>query len=79
MGLRSVELHGAPDETIGTSGAKSGTVQAMQIELTQDILDELLACTRNGKPPQVLFGQNPVRCRDIVDPDRGLATNMIRK
>jgi hypothetical protein len=60
MALSAIELDGAPDDLIGTPDAKGAVVQAMQIELSQTVLDELLECTRSGKPPQILFGRNPV-------------------
>lgn len=60
MPQRSVQLTGAPDESIGMPDAKASPVQVMQIDLTQDVLDELLRCTRSGKPPQILFGKTPV-------------------
>ena len=66
MAPSSIELSGAPDELIDTSEAKSSAVQVMQIELTQGVLDELLQCTRSGKPPQILFGRNPVGTRDTA-------------
>lgn len=31
------------------------------MEMTQDIVDELLESMRSGKPPQILFGRTPVR------------------
>ncbi|KAF2140015.1 uncharacterized protein K452DRAFT_310368 [Aplosporella prunicola CBS 121167] len=50
-------LHGAPDACIDDP---TKLVPAMHLEMTQDILDELLQSIRNGKPPQLLFGRNPV-------------------
>jgi len=40
-------------------GAKDG-LQAMQLDMSNDVLEELLASTRRGKPPQLHFGRNPV-------------------
>ncbi|KAF2093455.1 hypothetical protein NA57DRAFT_81382 [Rhizodiscina lignyota] len=59
MAPLGIELSGAPDELIGTPEAKASAVQVMQIDLTKSVLDELLQCTRNGKPPHILFGRNP--------------------
>jgi hypothetical protein len=53
-------LRGAPDETIGTPQAKSKAVQVMQLDMTSDVLEELLAYTRQGKTPHIAFGRNPV-------------------
>lgn len=48
-----IALVGAPDSHAGS------TLQAMQVEMTQDIVDELLASLRSGKPPQIFFGRTP--------------------
>jgi hypothetical protein len=53
-------LDGAPDALIVSAEAKGSTPQVMQLEMTNDILDELLDCVRRKQPPQVLFGRNPV-------------------
>jgi hypothetical protein len=45
----------------GDIGDRPPPVQAMQVEMTQDIVDELLESMRSGKPPQILFGRTPVR------------------
>ena len=45
----------------GDIGDRPPPVQAMQVEMTQDIVDELLESLRSGKPPQILFGRTPVR------------------
>jgi RNA polymerase II elongation factor ELL len=58
-----IALHGAPDSDIGSRDAKHMTVQAMQVEMTQDIVDELLESVRSGKAPQLLFGRTPVRAQ----------------
>lgn len=55
------ELLAAPDDTIGSSDAKTKPPQAMHLEMDANVLEQLLACTRRGKPPQVVFGRNPVR------------------
>lgn len=49
---------GAPN---GDFGDRPPPLQAMQVEMTQDIVDELLESMRSGKPPQILFGRTPVR------------------
>ncbi|OCK77539.1 hypothetical protein K432DRAFT_304011 [Lepidopterella palustris CBS 459.81] len=59
MPSRGIALRGAPDGDIGTKGAKSNAVQVMQLDMTQDIVDELLESVRNGNPPQILFGRTP--------------------
>ncbi|KAF3002447.1 hypothetical protein E8E13_004688 [Curvularia kusanoi] len=43
----------------GDIGDRPPPVQAMQVEMTQDIVDELLESMRSGKPPQILFGRTP--------------------
>jgi len=55
-----IALHGAPDSDIGSRDAKHLPIQAMQVEMTQDIVDEMLQSVRSGKPPQILFGRTPV-------------------
>ncbi|KAK8162178.1 hypothetical protein IWX90DRAFT_236319 [Phyllosticta citrichinensis] len=55
-------LSGAPDTYIGSKSippASRGR-HAMQLELTQDVLDELITSIRNGTPPKLLLGHNPV-------------------
>jgi RNA polymerase II elongation factor ELL len=52
-----VALVGAPT---GDLGDRPPPVQAMQVDMTQDIVDELLESMRSGKPPQILFGRTPV-------------------
>jgi hypothetical protein len=53
-------LDGAPDRDMGAD-AKAAAVQAMQVDMTQELVDELLESVRSGKPPQILFGRTPVR------------------
>ncbi|KAK7514199.1 uncharacterized protein IWZ02DRAFT_493315 [Phyllosticta citriasiana] len=55
-------LSGAPDTYIGskTIPPASRGRQVMQLELNQDVLDELLTSIRNGTPPKLLLGHNPV-------------------
>ncbi|KAJ4292610.1 hypothetical protein N0V90_009273 [Kalmusia sp. IMI 367209] len=55
-----IALVGAPDSDIGSRVAKTTPIQAMQVEMTQDIVDELLESVRSGKPPQIFFGRTPV-------------------
>lgn len=60
-------LLGAPDSDVGPkdAAAHSTPVQAMQVELTQDIVDELLESVRSGRSPQILFGRTPqLKCGD---------------
>ncbi|CAO2657907.1 Nn.00g071670.m01.CDS01 [Neocucurbitaria sp. VM-36] len=54
-----IALVGAPDSDIGSKDANTTPVQAMQVEMTQDIVDELLESVRSGKPPQIFFGRTP--------------------
>jgi hypothetical protein len=54
-----IALVGALDSDTGTRDAKTA-LQAMQVDLTQEMVDELLASVRSGKVPQILFGQTPV-------------------
>jgi hypothetical protein len=61
--MESFLLEGAPDWSIGTSEAKTNAVQVMHLEMSTDILDDLLECIKKGKAPEVLFGKNPVRIR----------------
>ncbi|KAF2627704.1 hypothetical protein BU25DRAFT_341106 [Macroventuria anomochaeta] len=57
-----IALVGAPN---GDIGDRPPSVQAMQVEMTQDIVDELLESMRSGKPPQILFGRTPqLKCGD---------------
>lgn len=64
MAPEDILLEGAPDGLIGKSDEwKSSPVQVMQLEMSNDVLDELLDCVRRNKSPQVMFGRNPVCCR----------------
>lgn len=56
-------LSGAPDTYIGSKSIPPASrgKQVMQLELNQDVLDELLSSIRNGTPPKLLLGHNPVR------------------
>ncbi|KAF2681093.1 hypothetical protein K458DRAFT_421000 [Lentithecium fluviatile CBS 122367] len=64
-----ITLVGAPDSDIGSRDAKTTPVQAMQVEMTQDIVDELLESVRSGKPPQIFFGRTPqIRYGDKCHP-----------
>lgn len=58
MADHRVALVGAPD---ADPQAKTRCVQAMQLNLTSDVVEELLDCIKSGKRPQVLFGGTPVR------------------
>ncbi|KAL1795263.1 hypothetical protein ACET3X_007079 [Alternaria dauci] len=54
-----IALVGAPDSDSGLKDGKQPPVQAMQVDITQDIVDELLESARSGKPPQIIFGRTP--------------------
>jgi RNA polymerase II elongation factor ELL len=55
-----VALRGAPDADIGSRTARTTPIQAMHVEMTQDIVDDLLESVRSGQPPQIFFGRTPV-------------------
>ncbi|PSN67217.1 hypothetical protein BS50DRAFT_494050 [Corynespora cassiicola Philippines] len=54
-----IALVGAPDSDMAFKDARVPPVQAMQLDISQDIIDELLESVRSGKPPQILFGRTP--------------------
>jgi RNA polymerase II elongation factor ELL len=54
-------LRGAPDTSTGPSGEGTDAKQVMQLDMSNEVLEELLACARNGKQAQISFGRNPVR------------------
>ncbi|KAF2127888.1 hypothetical protein P153DRAFT_367827 [Dothidotthia symphoricarpi CBS 119687] len=56
---RGIALVGAPDSDIGSKDASSTPVQAMQVEMTQDMVDELVESVRSGKLAQISFGRTP--------------------
>lgn len=56
-----IALIGAPDRDIGTKEPQTSSMQAMQIDITQDVVDELLESIKSGKVPQIYFGKAPVR------------------
>jgi hypothetical protein len=56
-----IALVGAPDSDMEFRDANSPPMQAMQVEMTQEIVDELLESVRSGKAPQIFFGKTPVR------------------
>jgi len=58
--MESFVLEGAPDASIGLPEAKTSAAQVMHLEMSNDILDDLLACIRKGRAPQVLFGKTPL-------------------
>lgn len=58
---RGIALVGAPDRDMELRDANSPPLQAMQVDLAQDIVDELLESARSGKAPQIFFGRTPVR------------------
>lgn len=55
-----IALVGCSDRDLGNNEANPSPLQAMQVEMTQDIVDELLESVRSGKPPQLFFGRTPV-------------------
>lgn len=55
-----IALVGAPDSDAGLKDGKQPPVQAMQVDITQDIVDELLESVRSGKSSQIIFGRTPV-------------------
>ncbi|KAF2017777.1 hypothetical protein BU24DRAFT_344488 [Aaosphaeria arxii CBS 175.79] len=59
MPPHGIALHGAPDGDIGSKDAKHSPVQAMQLEMTQDMVDELLQSVNSGNTPQIIFGRTP--------------------
>ncbi|EFQ92665.1 hypothetical protein PTT_10197 [Pyrenophora teres f. teres 0-1] len=54
-----IALVGAPDRDLGLDHAKHTPMQAMQVDITQDIVDALLQCIKTEKPPQIVFGRTP--------------------
>ncbi|KAF2751239.1 hypothetical protein M011DRAFT_395068, partial [Sporormia fimetaria CBS 119925] len=52
----AIALHGAPDRSLGSPSA---SMQAMQLVLDQDLIDELLESARRGSKPQLIFGRHP--------------------
>ncbi|KAJ5055651.1 hypothetical protein J3E72DRAFT_228043 [Bipolaris maydis] len=54
-----IALVGAPDGDIAFNDARCTPVQAMQVDITQDIIDDLLENARGGKQPQIVFGRTP--------------------
>jgi RNA polymerase II elongation factor ELL len=61
----NVLLDGAPDAFIGPEG-NAKAVQVMHLEMSNDVLEELLESVRRGKQPHVVFGRNPVCCRPFL-------------
>lgn len=59
MSTGGITLHGAPDYDIGSKELKSLPLQAMQLDIAQDIIDELLDSVNSGKLPQMIFGRTP--------------------
>ncbi|KAI0574107.1 hypothetical protein TUN199_08575 [Pyrenophora tritici-repentis] len=54
-----IALVGAPDRDLGLNDAKPTPMQAMQVDITQDIVDALLESIKSEKPPQIIFGRTP--------------------
>jgi hypothetical protein len=63
-----VFLEGAPDACIGPEG-NADAVQVMHLEMSNDVLEELLESVRRGKQPQVVFGRSPVCYTHILVAD----------
>ena len=55
MADHRVALVGAPDAD------PQAKTRCVQLNLTSDVVEELLDCIKSGKRPQVLFGSTPVR------------------
>ena len=55
-----IALVGAPDSDVGFKDSSTTPVQAMQVDITQNIIDELLESVRGGKSLQIIFGRTPV-------------------
>ena len=60
LAVSPVVLNGAPDALIGTPEGRSSAIPMMQLDLTDDVLEELLQCTKTGKAPHIIFGRTPV-------------------
>ncbi|RMZ67475.1 hypothetical protein GMOD_00001402 [Pyrenophora seminiperda CCB06] len=56
---RGIALVGAPDGDFGLNDARPTPVQAMHVDITQDIVDALLESIKSEKPPQIIFGRTP--------------------
>ncbi|KAK0653887.1 hypothetical protein DIS24_g5579 [Lasiodiplodia hormozganensis] len=58
----AVALYGAPDEYIGEKQIPSSSrrTPVMQVEMTQDVIDDMLQSIRDGRPPMIQFSQNPI-------------------
>ncbi|KAL5119747.1 hypothetical protein ACEQ8H_002353 [Pleosporales sp. CAS-2024a] len=56
---RGIALVGAPDSDMECRDAHPPPLQAMQVEMTQEIVDELVQSVRSGKAPQIFFGKTP--------------------
>lgn len=55
----AVSLLGAPDGHDQHGNSSAPPMQLMHLEITQDIVDDLLAGLHSGKSPQILFGRTP--------------------
>jgi RNA polymerase II elongation factor ELL len=64
----AIALLGAPDSDIGSRVAKPTPIQAMHVEMTQELVDELLESVSSGIRPQILFGRTPVRPSFLLQP-----------
>lgn len=62
-----IALVGAPDSDIGSKDSRITPVQAMQVEMTQDIVNELLEGVRSGLSPQIFFGRTPVCVHSFLE------------
>jgi hypothetical protein len=52
-------LQGCP--TFDTKDASSSRPQIMQLEISDEVLEQLLDSTKHGKQPAIHFGDHPVR------------------
>jgi RNA polymerase II elongation factor ELL len=55
-----IALYGAPDSDLGSKDVKQAPLQAMLLEMTPDMVDELLESEQTGKSPQLCLGRTPV-------------------
>lgn len=51
---QGITLSGLPDNN-------GKLLHCMQIEMSQEVIDELLQAARSEKKPQIFFGRQPVR------------------
>ncbi|KAF1914439.1 hypothetical protein BDU57DRAFT_519445 [Ampelomyces quisqualis] len=51
----------------------SPPMQAMQVDMAQDLVDELLESLRSGQAPQIVFGRTPVCVQPSPEACRAVA------